>query len=135
MKKIILLLLLSGLSSSALAEWVEVVKEDGLTILGNPATVRRQGNLVRMWDMSDYGSKQKLTGNSYLSKLLFAEYDCANEKYRSLYLSVHKENSGDGNLLYATDVDDFWRPVPPGSVAENLLKFACEKSNLLNLSY
>jgi hypothetical protein len=67
--------------------------------------------------------------------LLLAEYDCEEARYRSLHLSVHIKNMGNGNLLYATEADDFWRPTPPGSVAEALLNFACHKSDGLYLNY
>jgi len=85
--------------------------------------------------MNDYSNHQKLTGNSYQSMLLLTEYDCKEEKFRSLHLSVHRRNMGDGNLLYATDANDMWRPVLSRSVGEALLKFACNKSNGLDLSY
>lgn len=135
MKKLILLLLLTSMSGGALAEWVTVIKEDSVTTYANPATIRKQGSKVRMWNMHDYGNNQSLTGDPYQSMLLLAEYDCGEARYRSLHLSVHIKNMGNGNLLYATEADDFWRPTPPGSVAEALLNFACHKSDGLYLNY
>jgi len=54
MRKAILAILLAVASSSAAAEWVEVDSDETLTFYINPTTIRRDGNLVRMWELLEY---------------------------------------------------------------------------------
>jgi hypothetical protein len=48
MRKLILILLLAVLSSSAMAEWIKVGANDNSTIYADPATIRKEGNMVKM---------------------------------------------------------------------------------------
>ncbi len=48
MKRLLLTLLLAVMSSSAMAEWVEVgVNDDGATVYANPDTIRRAGKRTK----------------------------------------------------------------------------------------
>jgi hypothetical protein len=70
---IILLLLSSGPVN---AEWVEVGGYDRLTSYTDTATIRRKGNVVRMWDLIDFKTVQTSAGKPYLSVKAVREYDC-----------------------------------------------------------
>jgi len=51
MKKLLLILILAIVSSSAIAEWFEVDtrRRVGLTAYADPTTIRKSGNKVEMW--------------------------------------------------------------------------------------
>lgn len=53
MRKIILMLLLTVVSNSAMAEWVLVGGDYAVTYYVDPTTIHKSGNFVRMWDMID----------------------------------------------------------------------------------
>lgn len=130
MRKVILMLLLAVLSSSAMAEWVKVGANDKSTIYADPATIRKEGNMVKMWRLKNYGSPKvySFSTNTVLSDREQSEYDCKEEQYRSLYISYHSEKYGKGEVVYRdTYPASNWRPVEPDSIGAELWKLACGK--------
>lgn len=63
---ITLLVLRSG---PVYAEWVLTGSngEKGMTVYVDPDTIRRKGNLVKMWVLSDYKTIQSVAGDSFLT--------------------------------------------------------------------
>jgi hypothetical protein len=128
MRKIILMMLLVVVSSSAEAGWVEVGgTDDGVTIYADPATIRKAGNRVKMWIMSDFQTEQAVPsgGKPYMSQKGQNEYDCKEEQTRLIAFLWYSGNMGGGDMVYS-DFDPLkWRPVVPGSVGEAQWKYAC----------
>jgi len=122
MRKTIFMMLLAVVSSSATAEWVEVSKSETVTVYADPATIRKAGDMVKMWTLSDYKTPDDVQN---MSRVYQHEYDCKEGQIRLLYMALHSGNMGGGAadvvLSYPTD----WTPVPPGSTNDVLLKFAC----------
>jgi len=128
MKKLLLTLMLSIVSSSAMAEWVEVDSNEKFIAYADPITIRKSGNKVKMWGLMDYNSVNEGAGYKYLSSKAQNEFDCKEEQRRTLYFSWHSENMGGGDVVYIGDEPTKnWSPVAPGSVGKNLWKFACGK--------
>ena len=130
MRKIILMMLLAGVSSSAAAEWFQVDKSNTFTVYADAATIRRSGNMVKMWNLLDFKTAEKnlvTPSKPYLSERTQQEYDCNDERYRLLYLSHHSENMGNGEVVFADSDPSNWSPVPPQSIVEILWKLACGK--------
>ena len=126
------------MSSSAMAEWVEIgttdksttdkSTTDKSTIYADPATIRKSANKVKMWSLYDFDSIHVVAGYEYLSSESQSEYDCKEEQSRLLYFSWHSENMGRGDVVYTeTKPGVDWSPVAPRSVIETLWKFACGK--------
>lgn len=124
MRKAILMMLLAGVSSSAAAEWVKVKSGETITTYADPATIRREGNMVEMWTLSDYKAPDSL---QYMSRVYQHEYDCKEERIRVLYMAFHTGNMGGGATDVVLSHPTDWTPVPPGSTNEVLWKFACGK--------
>lgn len=127
------MLFASGMTSSAGLEWVKAcssLPEDGFHTYLDPVTVRRDGDVVRMWHLHDFKTKQVLADKTYLSVKNWVEYDHKNKRRRTLYISLNSENMGAGEAIYRNDTPSDWRPVTPGSIAELLRKLACESKNL-----
>jgi hypothetical protein len=134
MKKIILavlLMLLAVVSSNAIAEWVKVTPDtDNNTQISyaDPATIRKKGNMVKMWGLIDYkAARIDFTGMTYMSLQEQSEYDCEEDQVRILYFSFHSENMGRGKLLFSNSDPQKWQPAPPGSPADEMWKIACGK--------
>jgi hypothetical protein len=126
MRKAVLMLLLGVLSSSAAAEWVEVGGNESATTYADPATIRRAGNMVRMWHLLDYAKARGIKGiKPHLSVRMLDEYDCAQERARTLSFSLHSGSMGEGEVVGASNNPGNWRPVPPDTLVETLRGFAC----------
>lgn len=126
-RKANLMMLLAVVSSSAAAEWVEVGSSETSTLYADPTTIRRAGNLVKMWNLIDSKTPMKLRGMPYLSSRVQQQYDCKEEQWRAVYLSFFAGNMGNGPLLFDNSDPDKWSPVPPGGGHEILWKIACAK--------
>jgi hypothetical protein len=111
------------------AEWVLVSGNDevGLKVYVDPATLRRNGSLVKMWQLHDYKTVQTVAGDSLLSMKQFNEYDCTEERTRMLGYTWFSGNKGNGNVVYSTMEQLPWEPVVPRTINGTLWKVACEK--------
>ncbi len=124
---LLILLILTG--QPVYAEWVLVSGDDeaGLKVYVDPATLRRNGNLAKMWDLFDYKTLQIVAGDSLMSMKRFNEYDCTEERTRMLGYTWFSGNKGNGNVVYSTMEQLPWEPVVPRTINGTLLKVACEK--------
>ncbi len=129
MKKLLLTLMLSIVSSNAMAEWVYVTetkkeeeKADGFIAYADPASIRKTGNRVKMWVMYDYYRVRKL---GIISARHKEEFDCEKKQMRQLFLSAHSVHMTDGETVFIRNVRDDWELVPPDSVGGAVLAFAC----------
>ena len=124
-----LLMLLILSSHPAYAEWVLASGDDeaGLKVYVDTATLRRNGNLVKMWQLYDYKTVQTVAGDSFLSIQRQNEYDCPEERTRMLAYTWFSSNMGKGRVVYRTADEQQWEPVVPRSIDRALWKVACGK--------
>jgi hypothetical protein len=122
---LIMFLVLS--SGHVYAEWVLVSGDDaaGLAVYVDPATIRRKGNLAKLWQLYDYKTVQTVAGDSLLSMKRFNEYDCVQERTRMLGYTWFTGNMGNGNVVYSTTEQQPWEPAVPRSINRSLWKAAC----------
>ncbi len=132
MKRLCVALLLLFTANFAWADWVRLTESDaGIVFFVDPTTVRRSGNLVRMWVLHDYKTTQITVPHkdSYLSSKVQNEYDCQDEKSRNLYFTWHSGNMGGGKVVYTSSgTPSSWTPISPGSVNQSLFNEACANS-------
>ena len=127
MKKLLLTLLapLLLVTGSAWAEWVWVTEADAADVYIDPETIREDGNLVKLWEVHDL---KQLHKDGHLSRRIRTEYDCKEERLRFLSLSKHSGPMASGTTLFTHDAPgkpDTWRQIPPGTVANRVLKIVC----------
>ena len=127
MRRIILMMLLTVVSHSAMAEWIAVGSNKSTTIFVDTATIQRTGNMATMWHLTDFKTPQKDMGEEYLSTKDQNEYDCKATKMRRRASSQHSANMGKGKVVYSDSFATRWKPVTPDSGVEILWKFACIK--------
>jgi len=129
MKRLIVMTLLVLSSSPAYAEWVKVSDSDeaGKTVYVDPATIRRNSNLVTMWQFYDYKTVQTVGGIRFLTVKEQWEFDCAEERRRVLALTEFSGNMGSGTVVYTNSEVGKWQPVAQSSIGQLLWKFACGK--------
>lgn len=126
MRRAALITLLAVASSGAAAQWVEVGSNDNTTIYADPATIRKAGDLVKMWHLIDYTKARGIDGlKPYMSARALDEYDCKLARTRMLSIAVHSGNMGEGEVLGTSTDPGKWQPVLPDSLVETLWAFAC----------
>lgn len=125
--KTILMLLLAVVSSGAVAEWINVsTDESGSSVYADPATIQKVGNRVKMWVLFDYRKATLDAGDRIMSIRKHEEYDCKETQVRLLYISKHSGRFTEGKMVYLNDIpNNEWVPVAPGSILEDLWKYAC----------
>jgi len=124
---LITLLLLS--SGPAYAEWVKVSESDeaGKTVYVDPATIRRNSNLVKMWQFYDYKTVQTVGGNRFLTVKEQWEFDCVEERSRVVARKEFSGNMGSGTMVFTNSQVGKWLPVMPGSIGHTVWEVACGK--------
>jgi len=129
MREAILLIMLAIVSSSAAAEWLEAgSNEIGAIYYADPATIRRAGDRVKMWNLVDYKTARVSSrGMPYMSMKAHVEYDCREERVRTLYYSIHSRNMARGKSVFSDDDPAKWSPVLRGTIQEDLWGIACGK--------
>jgi hypothetical protein len=117
------------LSSGTWAEWTRVADDDTAAGYVDLATVRKQGNSVKMWSLLDYKTIQRREGGPpYLSLTTQFEYNCYEQRSRMLALTVYSENMGRGEVVIAqTFADRPWEAVQPGTRSEMIWEIACKQ--------
>lgn len=127
MRKVILMMLLTVMSNSAMAELVNVGSNENTSIYVDTATIHRAGNMAEMSHLTDFSTPNKDMGEYYKSTRDQNEYDCKEAKWRRRAFSEYSKNMGAGKVVYSDSFTARWRPVPPDSGIEILWKFACTK--------
>ena len=130
MKKLLFSLLLVLVNTNAIAEWSVLSLDDsgtGITVYVDLATIRKSGNRIKMWGLTDYKSAMESAEGKYLSKKSRWEYDCKEERMRLLAMSTYSENMGSGKALFLGSALLVWDLVVPGSIEEKFWRVACGK--------
>lgn len=134
---LITLLFLS--SVPAYAEWVAVEKNyllPGLrTVYVDPDTIRREGNLVTVWQLIDFKWMQGNQGigplgfgpHRFLSTKTHKQFDCAETRLRLLAFTEFSGRMGTGIPADGYVDKGNWIPVEPESINQALWEVACGK--------
>ncbi len=94
----------------------------------DPATVLRQGNLVKVLVLYDFKFVQAIKGKSYLSATWQQQFDCAEHRSRQLAYKYLSDSMGNGKVMFAGgDESNKWSPVVPKSAAAILWNIVCAK--------
>ena len=146
MTKVILILLLSLVSSSAMAEWVPIAamhsqeSPEIQTAYVDPDTIYKNGNLVNMVVLVDHQSGLSKGWENRIAKFFSMskgeitkswkvedEFDCMDKKLRMLSYIAYAEHMGNGAIIPNTIVTGEWEPVIPVSIGDALWRYACGK--------
>jgi hypothetical protein len=112
-RKAVLMMLLALVSGSAAAKW-EVVGRTERSTLYADAFRPQQGDLVRMWTLSDLTRSQAFTdGKTFSSVVRQEEFNCVEDRMRTLYLEFNANNMGLGDAIYSTSTRSVWAVVGP----------------------
>lgn len=126
MNKRIFILAIMTLPLSAVAGWVQLAADEVAREYVNLETVEQEGNIVTMWNMSDFNAPQPVgNGRTYLSSRVLQAYDCLSKKKQIMTLIHYRNAMGKGQLVFYDKTPSGWRKVATGSLAEVHLNAAC----------
>jgi hypothetical protein len=120
-------------SAPAYAEWVAVEKDyllPGLqTVYVEPDTIRREGDLVTMWQLIDF---KWMKGNGrgahrFFSTKTHKQFDCEEKRLRLLAFTEFSQHMGAGISADGYVDKGHWLPVEPESINQALWEMACGK--------
>jgi hypothetical protein len=128
MHRAILTMLLAVVSSSAVAEWLEVSHNETSAVYADLATIDRTGDVVKVWTLLDFKAPQaRPYATPYMSQKTQHEYDCKEQRARIVQFLRYSENMGGGEVVPTDSDPEEWKPVATGSVVEKLWEIACRK--------
>ena len=128
MRKVFLMLLLVVSGKAIAEEWVAVNHNKYATGYANPATIVKDGNIVKMWTLVDCKKMTLFIGGSpFMSIKSQEEFDCKEKKLRTLVYTLHSVKMGEGEVIFSDSNPRKWEPVLPDSEMEDFLKIACGK--------
>jgi hypothetical protein len=125
---VITVLLLSA--GPAYAEWKKVdssAATGGYSAYVDLDTIRRKGEMVRIWYLLNYKTLQSVPPGSYLSQKAQAQFDCAEARMRVLTFTNFSGHMGSGDIVNTNIDEDTWRPLAPRSVGHAIWEMACGK--------
>ena len=125
MNKFLLIMLLTIMNSSVMAEWVQVGENEDYNVYVDPTTIRKSGNTVRIWSLHDY--KRAKGSIPYMSSTLEREHDCKEKRGQQLFLAFYSKNMGKGATIWKDTELRNWRQVTSDTVKETVWKYACGK--------
>jgi hypothetical protein len=125
MKKLFLVGLMM-IAGSAWAEWVMYTKSknEEVTHYFDPATIRKDGKMRRVWQLHDLSERDT---NGVMSFRVRTEFDCKQERSRFLSASTHSEPMAAGKVLNTVGESNDWEDIAPETVSERILKIVCSK--------
>ena len=119
------LLLLNAVPANA--EWVRLTEADGMTVHFDPGTIRRNGNLVKIWLLYDYKTPITTGGDAVFSTKMRSEYDCKGERVRTNSIFEMAGNMGKGKVVSSSLAEGQWIPIAPETLGKREWKLACGK--------
>ncbi len=124
--RILISLLIVLVAAPAWAEWVKTweSKSSGTITYFDPDTIRKDGNLRRVWVLQELRIRGK---NGEMSRRALWEYNCPEERFRSLQLSFHTDPMAKGSTLLSDNDPSDWQYIPPSTGGTVLHKLVCAK--------
>ena len=117
----------------ASAEWVTVENpypvRELQTLYIDPATIRREGNLVDVWQLTDYRWMQggPRATPRFLSTTIHKQFECADKRLRLLAYTEFSHRMAAGNASNGYVDKDRWLPVETDSINDALWKTLCNQ--------
>ena len=129
MRKLLLVLMLTFMSTNVMAEWTALKwphEDGGLTLYVDYTTVRKKDNVVKMLSLVDFEVTEKGEVDLFSSRAQ-NEYDCKEKKIRQLFYALYSDSMGKGKMEHSNSEHLKWLPVRPGSMEEAMWKVACDQ--------
>ena len=115
-----------GIGGGASAEWELVGKKAAYTLYIDSRSIRRAGDVAKMWAMFDYRSVQSIGEHSVRSIGYDFQFNCGEASIDRGPELRYAEPMGRGTPVAARPATDAaWIPVAAGTLAETMWDIAC----------
>lgn len=108
----------------ASTQWVKWSEGGGAVFYYDPATIVKDDNFRRVWEVQDLKKPDEFFGAR--SRRLLTEYDCTVARTRHLYISAHSERLARGEVLVTREEAGAWRSIPSKTSVATMLLIACD---------
>jgi len=124
MKRLLLALVLLA-AGTAWAEWVRMGEDSGqITHFFDPKTISKDANLRTVRWLEESRTKD---ATGVLSTRSMYEFDCQQERRRTLAFSSHPERWANGKTIRSGHRPSDWEAVPVDSFADAFRKLVCSR--------
>lgn len=122
-------ILFSGAASAAMT-LVEVSEQ--ANIFYDPATIKRNGSIVTVWEVVTYKNYVEAKGQHVKSSRVRVAFDCKNELYQTQYNAGMSDRDGEGRAIEVYDygVTGKWEVIDPASLPYIVFTLACSGKSL-----
>lgn len=120
--RVVLSFLISMLAAPAWAEWVLMEDNGDMVVYIDPATTQKNDHFRQVIVVQDL--KQK-GDDGEMSRRILMEYDCKEQRSRSLTTASHSEPMAGGKALRANDYYGRWIDVVTGTDSAVKYQYVC----------
>ena len=122
--KAVLLIISLLISGSACAEWTLIHSNRDADFYFDFSTIRKEANFRKIWGMASYKIRPPTGEMSFRAR---KEFDCKEERYRFINLTVFDEPMTKGKILSNSELVNGWNSIAPETVDEVMFKVVCAK--------
>lgn len=123
MKRLILALMTLAFNASVTAEWLKIGETENYDVLIDLDTTLADGHLRKSWQIRNLKTQSR-AGESDLFRM---QYDCKEEKNRTLYWIVYSGRFAGGKSTGLGLEASRWSPIRPHTIDWDILKIVCSK--------
>ena len=106
------------------AKWVQVTETSSVVYYVDPASIRKEGDVRRIWALEE---RKKPGQGGEMSRKNQMEFDCKSQTSRIRFVSTYSAPMGSGQAIFSGRGTDKPHPVEPDSIEGRLLKRACSQ--------
>ncbi len=125
MRRFVLAAVLTTVSFSASAEWVEFFSDNESKTYLDPRQAMFDKTSVTILSLIDYPQPRRISGNLYLSFISKIEFDCVNERARFIGAYSYSGNMSTGKVVSVDNSSKDWERVVPNSHLSNARTMLC----------
>jgi hypothetical protein len=131
MKHLVISLLIFTSTSLLAQQWTPIATSvDGTVSNLDLATLRKEGDIRRVWVLENFSEKKPsmfLSDSSGVFSIRYRmEYDCKNERHKTLSYTFFTEKEAKGTVSSKSDLPSNWVDIAPGTAAWKLMETACK---------
>lgn len=106
-------------------DWVKVDEDNESAIYANVKSIRKNGEIVAIWAMSDYKSIQTAQFGKFWSFERLYEVDCKANQRRLISQLARADKMARGEVVWCDGVAYEWKAIRQGTMGETLRIVAC----------
>ena len=115
-------------TAAANAEWTTIGKTNEFTAYVDRTTIQHGGRFIKINNLRNLKVPKRVGDDPpYSSMRAQIEYDCENNKHRTLTLTFFSGNMGEGEVIFTDLVTSQWLTNTPASFGEIEWDIACGK--------